>query len=81
MFKYPIEFLNTEDGLYYTNDVLHNVIINGKIIYKPNYNLKKGDVIQFTNLFIKKLQFNKFFKKNNKNNWKRWKRKKLWWRN
>ena len=30
MFKYPIEFLNTEDGLYYTNDVLHNVIINGK---------------------------------------------------
>jgi len=29
MFKFPIEFLNTEDGLYYTNDILHNIIING----------------------------------------------------
>ena len=30
MLKYPIEFLNTEDSLYYTNDVKHNVILIGK---------------------------------------------------
>jgi hypothetical protein len=29
MLKYPIEFLNTEDGKYYTNDINHNIIING----------------------------------------------------
>ena len=30
MLKFPIEFLNTEDGIYYTNDVNHNVILKGK---------------------------------------------------
>jgi hypothetical protein len=30
MVKFPIEFLNTEDGVYYTNDIKHNVILKGQ---------------------------------------------------
>ena len=45
-----------------------NIIVNGKIIYKPSYNLKKGDIIQFNNFYIKQLKYKKNINKKFKNN-------------
>ena len=67
---------------------LGNVIVNGKKNYKPNYNLKTGDIVQFTKTYkdklVNQMNINHFLYSNfntgvyNRSHWRRWLYRKLW---